>query len=165
MRKNRPCAHRVFGVPFTINSVNLGFVIALQKLINVLPTEAANIYTQSMIENWSGTGIEMWTMNKKFCPTQSEFIKYSLPKNLGFYHLQVRLVQACGKNEQDFLQLSKMACIFYQVANDYSDIVVNDYGEGKNFCEDITEGKFTFPTIHAIKMKGSKEALGDKATD
>jgi geranylgeranyl pyrophosphate synthase len=54
-----------------------------------------------------------------------------------------------------------MACAFYQVANDYSDIVLNEIGEGKSFCEDIAEGKFTMPTIHAIQTMKNQETLGE----
>ncbi len=34
-----------------------------------------------------------------------------------------------------------------------------EYAENKSFCEDLTEGKFSFPIIHAIRQNPSDHRL------
>lgn len=36
------------------------------------------------------------------------------------------------------------------IRDDYANLTSREYSESKSFCEDLTEGKFSFPTIHAI---------------
>lgn len=100
-RKNRLCAHRVFGSPFTSNAVHLGFLSTFEKLKELLPSdEACDIYTQSMAQFFKGTGIEMWVAQKKDCPTQAEYIHFNVMKNYGFFDFLCRmLVSDCSWEE------------------------------------------------------------------
>ena len=35
--------------------------------------------------------------------------------------------------------------------DDYANLTSDDYATNKSFAEDLTEGKFSFPILHAIK--------------
>jgi geranylgeranyl diphosphate synthase, type III len=134
----------------------------LKQINEILPVKGTKVFTDLMTIYLRGTGMEMLQTATKTCPNRTDYIKYGVLKNFGFFQMQARLVQACGKNIQDFSNFTQMASLFYQVSNDYSDIVVNDCGEGKDFCGDIAEGKFTFPTIHAVKDRGNQEIYGEE---
>lgn len=54
-------------------------------------------------------------------------------------------------SKSDFGKLSKLFGLFYQVRDDYANLQVDEYTKNKSFAEDLTEGKFSFPIIHAIK--------------
>lgn len=162
LRKNKPSAHTIFGVGYTVNSAAFGFFIMLQKLMKLLPRSGAELYRKSMLEYSRGTGMEIYYRESQICPSQSEYIRYTLLKNLGFWHFQAKLVQMCGNNKQDFSRLTALFCTFHQISNDYSEFVTNGYSEGKMFCDDLTEGKFNFPTIHAVKEMKSKDVYGKR---
>ena len=40
--------------------------------------------------------------------------------------------------------------LYFQVRDDYANLCMEDYAENKSFAEDLTEGKFSFPIVHAI---------------
>lgn len=40
--------------------------------------------------------------------------------------------------------------ILFQIRDDYQNLQSKDYSNNKGFCEDLTEGKFSFPIIHSI---------------
>jgi geranylgeranyl diphosphate synthase type 3 len=39
-------------------------------------------------------------------------------------------------------------CLF---RDDYANLTSEDYAANKSFAEDLTEGKFSFPILHAIR--------------
>ena len=48
--------------------------------------------------------------------------------------------------------------------NSYSHILsFRQYADNKSFCEDLTEGKFSFPIVHAIKTFPNDQAILSKS--
>lgn len=43
--------------------------------------------------------------------------------------------------------------LYFQIRDDYCNLSLKEYSENKSFCEDLTEGKFSFPIIHAITIQ------------
>lgn len=41
--------------------------------------------------------------------------------------------------------------MYFQIRDDYENLQNTDYAKNKTFCEDLSEGKFSFPIIHAIR--------------
>ncbi|KAK6041996.1 hypothetical protein COOONC_20499 [Cooperia oncophora] len=41
--------------------------------------------------------------------------------------------------------------LFFQIRDDYMNLVSDEMAKQKSFAEDLTEGKFSFPIIHAIR--------------
>ena len=46
-----------------------------------------------------------------------------------------------------------------QVRDDYANLRLEEYANNKSFAEDLTEGKFNFPIIHAIRYTQKFELL------
>lgn len=59
--------------------------------------------------------------------------------------------------------------IIYQINDDYLNLQSDNYSKNKGYCEDLTEGKFSFPIIHSIRQNtNNKELLNilkQKTTD
>ena len=51
----------------------------------------------------------------------------------------------------DFVPLVNLISILFQIRDDYMNLASTEYGDNKGFCEDLTEGKFSFPVVHAIR--------------
>lgn len=133
--------------------------LVLQKIRTLCPLAGIETYNKYMMDIVRGGGIEIYWRDNFICPEESEYVRIGMFKNFGFFNLQARLVQECGRNNQDFSNLTALVACFYFIHNDYSDFVFSDYSEGKNFCDDLTEGKFNFPIIHAINEKSNDEIL------
>lgn len=74
-------------------------------------------------------------------------------KTGGLFRLAVGLMQAFAvKNkETDFRPLVDNLALYFQIRDDYINLADAEYMKSKSFCEDLTEGKFSFPIIHCIR--------------
>lgn len=59
-------------------------------------------------------------------------------------------MQLFSDYKEDLKPLLDTLGLFFQIRDDYANLHSKEYSENKSFCEDLTEGKFSFPTIHAI---------------
>ncbi len=59
--------------------------------------------------------------------------------------------------------------LFFQIRDDYLNLSSTEYTENKGLCEDLTEGKFSFPIIHSIRSSPQNmqliNILKQKTTD
>lgn len=69
--------------------------------------------------------------------------------------LAIRLMQLFSDNKKDFTRLTAILGLYFQIRDDYCNLSLKEYSENKSFCEDLTEGKFSFPIIHGIKNEGA----------
>ncbi len=49
--------------------------------------------------------------------------------------------------------------LYFQIRDDYCNLSLKEYSENKSFCEDLTEGKFSFPIIHAIQSQSQDKQV------
>lgn len=62
-------------------------------------------------------------------------------------------MQAFAKTNKntDYTALVNNLAVYFQIRDDFINLVDEEYMKSKSFCEDLTEGKFSFPVIHCIK--------------
>jgi geranylgeranyl diphosphate synthase type 3 len=74
-------------------------------------------------------------------------------KTGGLFRLAVGLMQAFATSnvETDFTALVDNLALYFQIRDDYINLADEEYMKSKSFCEDLTEGKFSFPIIHCIR--------------
>lgn len=73
-------------------------------------------------------------------------------KTGGLFRLAVGLMQAFATTNQetDFTPLVNKLAMYFQIRDDFINLADEEYMKSKSFCEDLTEGKFSFPIIHSI---------------
>ena len=74
-------------------------------------------------------------------------------KTGGLFRLAVGLMQAfaTSNSDTDFTPLVDNLALYFQIRDDYINLADEEYMKSKSFCEDLTEGKFSFPIIHCIR--------------
>lgn len=74
-------------------------------------------------------------------------------KTGGLFRLAVGLMQACAttNRDRDYTPLVDNLALYFQIRDDYINLADEEYMKSKSFCEDLTEGKFSFPIIHCIR--------------
>ncbi len=92
-------------------------------------------------------------------PTEDEYKAMVLDKTGGLFRLAVRVMQAFSENKTDFIPLVNSLGLFFQIQDDYMNLQSEEYANNKSFCEDLTEGKFSFPIIHAIRTNPTDHRL------
>ncbi|CEJ05061.1 Putative Geranylgeranyl pyrophosphate synthase [Rhizopus microsporus] len=175
LRRGVPVAHHIYGIPQTINTANYVYFLALKNIIQLNIPEMVNIYTEELIHLHQGQGIELYWRDSLTCPTEEEYIEMVNNKTSGLLRLGVRLMQAASKSQVDYTPLVNIIGVHFQVRDDYMNLQSNTvsddhpyqkvlltlpkYTQNKGFCEDLTEGKFSFPIIHAIRADPSNRQL------
>jgi len=60
---------------------------------------------------------------------------------------------------RDFIPLVNLLGLYFQIRDDYINLKSEDYAKNKSFAEDLTEGKFSFPIIYAIRAQPDDHRL------
>lgn len=68
-------------------------------------------------------------------------------------------MQAASASTIDYVPLVNYIGMIFQIRDDYINLQSSQYQDNKGFCEDLTEGKFSFPIIHAIRKDPSNMQL------
>ncbi|XP_061692956.1 geranylgeranyl pyrophosphate synthase isoform X2 [Syngnathoides biaculeatus] len=150
LRRGFPVAHSIYGVPSVINSANYVYFLGLEKVLTLDNPEAVRVFTRQLLELHRGQGLDIYWRDTYTCPTEQEYRNMVLQKTGGLFGLAVGLMQLFSDWKQDLKPLLDTLGLFFQIRDDYANLSSREYSENKSFCEDLTEGKFSFPTIHAI---------------
>ncbi|KND03348.1 farnesyltranstransferase [Spizellomyces punctatus DAOM BR117] len=142
LRRGIPVAHKIFGIPSTINCANYVYFLALQKLSNLNDPRAVQIFTEELLQLHRGQGMEIHWRDTGTCPTEDEYI--GMVKNS-------KCCVECGK-------------MFASADEAYYNLVLKSIlrfsiPKTRGFAEDLTEGKFSFPIIHCIRSDTSNTQL------
>jgi len=98
------------------------------------------------------------------CPTEEEYIEMVDNKTGGLFRIAIKLMLAAatsGHNE-NYIPLVNLVGIIFQIRDDYQNLQSDKYSANKGFCEDLTEGKFSFPIVHSIRSDTSNMRLISK---
>lgn len=153
LRRGIPVAHSIYGIPSTLNASNYIMFIALERCQNLNHPDATNVYTQQLLELHRGQGMEIYWRDNFICPSEEEYCQMTMKKTGGLFMLAIRLMQLFSENKSDFSKLTSILGLFFQIRDDYLNLCSEDYHLNKSYCEDLTEGKFSFPLIHAIRSQ------------
>ncbi|CAH0702732.1 unnamed protein product [Spodoptera exigua] len=160
LRRGIPVAHSIYGVASTINAANYTMIVALQKTQELGHPMATTVYTEQLLELHRGQGIEIYWRDNFQCPSEEEYKEMTIKKTGGLFMLAIRLMQLFSDNKSDFSKLSAILGLYFQIRDDYCNLRLQEYTENKSYCEDLTEGKFSFPIIHAIRNpEGDNQVL------
>ncbi|KAG1151463.1 hypothetical protein G6F38_001255 [Rhizopus arrhizus] len=159
LRRGVPAAHHIYGVPQTINCANYVYFLALSELTKLNKPNMIIIYTEELINLHRGQGMELFWRDTLTCPTEQEFLDMVNDKTGGLLRLAVKLMQEASQSEIDYTGLVSKIGIHFQVRDDYMNLQSKQYADNKGFCEDLTEGKFSFPIIHSIRSDPNSRQL------
>lgn len=151
LRRGIPVAHKVFGIPQTINSANYMYFIVLKKIVDLGNEQAIKVFSDALLQLHKGQGMEIFWRDNFICPNEEEYKAMAINKTSGLFKLAVDLMKIYSTNKQDFSDIVTTLGLYFQIRDDYAIFVSKEYKESKgNLCEDLTEGKFSFPIIHGI---------------
>jgi len=159
LRRGIPVAHKIYGVPHTINSANYVYFLGLQKALDLGHPEATRVFTEQLLELHKGQGMDIYWRDASICPTEDEYRKMVIQKTGGLFGLGVRLMQLFSdRSSTDLKPLLDNLGLFFQIRDDYANLCSKEYSDAKTFCEDLTEGKFSFLLLHGIQKNQQPES-------
>ncbi|KAI9055779.1 hypothetical protein LZ554_000720 [Drepanopeziza brunnea f. sp. 'monogermtubi'] len=159
LRRGLPVAHSIFGTAQTINSANYVYFVALQELQKLGNASAISIYTEELLNLHRGQGMDLFWRDTLTCPSEDDYLEMVGNKTGGLFRLAVKLMQAESKTSKDCVPLVNLIGIIFQIRDDYQNLSSPEYIQNKGLCEDLTEGKFSFPIIHSIRARPENMVL------
>jgi len=157
LRRGNPAAHRVYGIPQTINSAEYVFVKAIGEVSKLRPVrddiDLSLIVNEELQSLHRGQGIEILWRDSLQCPSEEEYIDMANKKTSGLLRIAVRLMMGCATSNVgiDYVPLVNLLGVFFQIRDDLVNLDNSEYTASKGFAEDLSEGKFSFPLVHGIK--------------
>ncbi|XP_039749413.1 geranylgeranyl pyrophosphate synthase-like isoform X2 [Pararge aegeria] len=170
VRRGLPSAHCVYGLPLTINTSVHVTNLVLKRVLKLGP-KATELYTDIFLEVIRGQGIDIYWRDNFICPTEEEYKNMVKQKTGHMFLMAVRLCEQFSEYEHDLRELVLQMGLYFQIRDDYCNLTQQEALEEwpgledkqvnkvDSFCEDITEGKFSLPIIHAMKTSEGKEIL------
>jgi len=168
LRRGKPVAHKVYGVPQTINTANYIYFLAVEAAANLQPfylegRDAVGAVVSELLSLHRGQGLDILWRDTHRCPSMKQYIDMVNKKTSGLLRVAAKLMMACAtKNtEIDLIPLVNSFGVFFQIRDDVMNLDSYEYEETKGFAEDLTEGKFSFPIIHGIQAQPESTILID----
>ena len=179
LRRGVPTAHKIYGIPMTINTANYMYFKALEELVLTNNIDVISVFTKEMNELHRGQGMDIFFRDNFICPTEEEYKIMVCKKTGGLFKLAYELmnIHSCMHVSNTYstssstivLELVENVGLYFQILDDYLNLKSGDYHDKKTFCEDLTEGKFSFPIVHSIRSnlqdRRLLEILKTKPTD
>lgn len=159
LRRGQPVAHSIFGTAQAMNSGNYVYFLALREVQKLQNPKAISIYVDSLIDLHRGQGMELFWRDSLMCPTEEQYLDMVANKTGGLFCLAIELMQAEATVKVDFVPLVRLLGIIFQICDDYLNLKSTAYTDNKGLCEDLTEGKFSFPIIHSIRANPGNRQL------
>ncbi|KAH8169273.1 polyprenyl synthetase domain-containing protein [Sarocladium implicatum] len=169
LRRGFPVAHSIFGVAQTINSANYIYFVALQELQKLNNPLAISMFAEELVNLHRGQGMDLFWRDTLTCPSEDDYLEMVGNKTGGLFRLGIKLMQAESKTTFNCVPLVDLFGLIFQIRDDYMNLSSTEYSNNKGMCEDLTEGKFSFPVIHSIRTNPSNlqlvNILKQKTTD
>lgn len=160
LRRGIPVANSIFGVAQTINSANYVYFKALQELTLMGNPKLLEIFTEELLNLHRGQGMELHWRDSLQCPSEADYLEMVDNKTGGLFRLAVKLMQAESPVNIDCNPLVSTIGLLFQILDDHLNLSpTSGYTSLKGLCEDLTEGKFSFPVITAIRADPASRVL------
>ncbi|KAG9001935.1 geranylgeranyl pyrophosphate synthetase [Tulasnella sp. JGI-2019a] len=171
LRRGIPVAHKIYGVPQTINTANYVYFLAYQELFKLRDKEQLDpdhlvpkqeldrMVTEELLNLHRGQGLDLFWRDSLTCPTEEEYIGMVNNKTGGLFRLAIKLMMASSRSDVDYVPLVNLIGVYFQIRDDYMNLQSTQYTENKGFAEDLTEGKFSFPVVHSVRADHSNRQI------
>ncbi|OJJ72250.1 hypothetical protein ASPBRDRAFT_675371 [Aspergillus brasiliensis CBS 101740] len=155
LRRGQPATHTIFGQALTINSANFVLIQAMDQVRQLEDSRCLDIFVEEMRNLFIGQSFDLYWTRQDECPSEEEYREMIRQKTGGLFRLVARLMMqkaTLKKNQHISLEpLVDLMGEYFQIRDDYKNLT-EEYTGQKGFCEDLDEGKFSFPLIHAHKL-------------
>jgi len=165
LRRGIPVAHKIYGVPQTINSANYVYFLAYKELFSLRDEDPDDkqqldrLVTDELLNLHRGQGLDLLWRDTLTCPTEEEYIHMVNNKTGGLFRIAIKLMMAKSSSDVDYVPLVNLFGVYFQIRDDYMNLQSSEYESNKGFAEDLTEGKFSFPVVHAVRADTSNRRI------
>ncbi|PYI01588.1 terpenoid synthase [Aspergillus sclerotiicarbonarius CBS 121057] len=161
LRRGNAATHLIYGAPQSINSASYMITRVSRLLHTSQPNTLTPIYLDELENLFIGQSWDLhWKFHKK-CPSEAEYFEMVDKKTGALFLMLLRLMQASSpvSTPFDITHFCQLMGRWYQVRDDYMNLQSADYSHLKGFCEDLDEGKFSYPVIRCCNTSPSAQDI------
>ncbi|BAE64279.1 unnamed protein product [Aspergillus oryzae RIB40] len=151
LRRGQPAAHTIFGQGQTINSANYLLIQAMHQVRQLDNQRCMDVFVEEMRNLFIGQSFDLYWTRQGECPSQDEYLE--MISQSGLFRLLTRLMtEKASTQHNSTITLDSLVSLlgqYFQIRDDYKNLT-EDYAIQKGFCEDLDEGKYSFPLVHAL---------------
>lgn len=158
LRRGLPSTHIVFGQAQSINSANFMFVQAVQIATQLKNPNCIAILLEELECLFLGQSWDLYWKHHLQIPTEDQYLEMVDNKTGAMFRLLARLMMCegatprSGRSISSFSRLSQVLGRFFQIRDDYMNLNSTEYMEQKGFCEDLDEGKMSYPILLLLRQ-------------
>lgn len=156
LRRGQPTAHTIYGIAQTVNSANYVYFEVMADIVRMCEIDTQRLIIDELVNLHRGQGMDLFWRDSLVCPTEAEYVDMVVNKTGGLFRIAIKLmIGSCTTESPDLVPLVNLIGVIFQIRDDYANLQSAQLAQHKGFCEDLTEGKFSFPIIHAIRSGAS----------
>ncbi|CAN8101351.1 unnamed protein product [Discula destructiva] len=163
LRRGSPAVHVIYGTAQSINAANYMVVMALSELQALQSPKVTAIFIEELESLFLGQSEDLFWKYHVEIPSQEEYMEMIDKKTGGLFRLCVRLLQA-ESSRTDVSHLDprpfvRQLSLYFQIRDDYQNLVSEQYAQQKGFAEDLDEGKISLPMIYTLQRARTRSEL------
>ncbi|KAH8803528.1 geranylgeranyl pyrophosphate synthase [Xylogone sp. PMI_703] len=137
LRRGSPAAHTIF----------------VQKARKFSNPDAVDMLLEELEHLYLGQSWDLYWKYNLSCPTEKEYLNMIDNKTGGMFRMLLKLMQAESPSTffSNFDHLMFLLGRFFQIRDDYMNLQSGYYSDQKGFCEDLDEGKFSYPIVYCLE--------------
>ncbi len=154
LRRGRPAAHTILGTAQCINSSTHLFVRAMQMVNENFDASVQKSFLEILDRMHIGQGYDLHWKFHLICPTEDEYFEMIDQKTGCMFELLLLLMASKSRcvKVKSFSSFVRVFGRYFQVRDDYMNLASTDYAQGKGVCEDLDEGKISYPLVVCKRM-------------
>ncbi len=118
------------------------------------------VFMDELIMLHKGQALDIYWRDNAICPTEKEYISMVQDKTGGLFRLASSLIASLSQNKHiEVTNLVNELATLFQILDDLLNLQSESYHANKSYCEDLTEGKFSFPIVHSIQSRPNDKRL------
>ncbi|KAJ5094984.1 geranylgeranyl pyrophosphate synthase [Penicillium argentinense] len=153
LRRGNPASHTIFGSSSTINCANFLLIDVLNDVHKLGDPNCMAIVLEELKNLFIGQSFDLYWTRQGECPSEDEYMEMVNQKTGGLFRLLGRLMCECAQSlHKKTIPLDLMLPLgqYFQIRDDYKNLIDDVYTSEKGLAEDLDEGKFSFPIIAAM---------------
>jgi geranylgeranyl pyrophosphate synthase len=166
LRRGRPAAHTIYGVPATINSANAA-IFAAAEHVRLLPSPPLDTFATLLHRLFTGQAHDLHWSRHATCPSMPAYLSMIDAKTGALFQILAELMLAHATTttttttiaalQPRLERLMMLVGRLFQIRDDYQNLRDDDAAR-RGPCHDLDEGAFSFPLVDACHNAAGSDA-------